>query len=87
MNLPKTKLIDSFQEVPFQEYKLPIITIYYNPLDYPNQYVARVFDLDRPTQYAMVKDSQKEITDLIPYGLNRMERQADDQPHVVEVWF
>ncbi len=53
----KDKRAESIGEVDLSELKFPIIAIYRHPADYPNKYVARVFDITRPTDTVVVKDS------------------------------
>lgn len=43
--------------IDFSGLVLPIIAVYKNPEDYPNDCVARVFDLERPTNVIIVKES------------------------------
>lgn len=43
--------------IDFSGLVLPIIVVYKNPEDYPNDCVARVFDLERPTNVIIVKES------------------------------
>ena len=36
--------------------KAPIICVYKSPADYPGQFVARLWDLDKPTRYIHRRD-------------------------------
>ena len=36
---------------------IPVITVYRSPKEYPGKYVARLFDLDRPTRFVFVADT------------------------------
>lgn len=66
---------------------VPIITVYKNPTDYPGKYVARVFDLERPTNMAAVADTYEDLLEAIPTGMMvRMERNPKDDPVIVETW-
>jgi hypothetical protein len=42
--VPKNIFMDSFYETDFSDLRVPQIAVYYNTLDFPNKYVARVFD-------------------------------------------
>ena len=65
----------------------PIITIFNSPTDYPGKYVARVFDVGRPTNLAAVADTYEELLEAIPTGqMLRMERAPNDDPVIVETW-
>ena len=41
--------------------KVPLICVYENPADYPGKYVARLWDLQRPTGFVMVADSLEDV--------------------------
>lgn len=64
--------------------KLGIITVFYNALDFPDKYVARLFYLDKPTKYAVVRNTLGEIRDIIPPQMTWMPRYPEDEPSVVE---
>lgn len=86
MNLPPSVHIQSFNEISFGAFKLPIITVYSSPLDYPNMFVARLYDLDQWTPYVMVRSSLDVIREAIPAQFHRMDRNPDDDPAILEVW-
>jgi hypothetical protein len=65
---------------------MPIITVYYNTLDFPHQFVARLFDLDNPTPFAVVKDSLLELREAIPHQFTNIGRNEEDVSVIVEVW-
>lgn len=70
-------------------------TIYENPLDYPpGTYVARKFELDRPTEHTFCSTDLNSVREWVieqclktnhcyPF---RMERSEHDQPHIMETW-
>lgn len=65
----------------------PVIAVYKNPSDYPGKYVARVFDMNRPTNLAVVAETYEELLEAIPtQAMTRMERSAKDDPVIVETW-
>ena len=67
--------------------KVPIIAVYRGPADYPGKYVARVYDVDRPTNLVAVADEYEDILTAIPAGaMVRMERDPKDDPCIVETW-
>lgn len=43
------KRVNSLTEVDFSEPKVPLITVYYDTVDFPEQIVARVFEMNHPT--------------------------------------
>lgn len=65
---------------------MPIITIFKSPADYPDKYVARVFDVDKPTTLAAVADTYEELQQAIPAGMVRLERNEKDDPVILETW-
>ena len=65
---------------------MPIITIFESPEDYPGKYVARVFDVDKPTNLAAVADTYEELMQAIPAGMVRLERNEKDDPVILETW-
>jgi hypothetical protein len=71
----------------FMNTGLEIWTVYYNPLDYPGLYVARLFILDKPTLITVVAWTLEEVRECLPPGLVRMERMPEDEPQIVECWF
>lgn len=79
-------LLSTFMGFDFKMFDIPFITVYYNPSDYPNKYVARVFDLNTPTEFIIVKDTIREIRKSIPSRFIRLNRYQNDDPAIVEVW-
>lgn len=70
----------------FNRKQLFIWTIYKHPSDYPDKFVARCFNFNRPTTAVYTADTLEEIRRLIPQGLFRLERDPNDDPVIVEVW-
>lgn len=66
--------------------KMPLIVVYNNPEDYPNKYVARVWDVNRPTVLVAVADTLEEIREAIPQDMYNIGRTPQDDPCIVEVW-
>jgi hypothetical protein len=69
---------------------LDIWTVYKQPSDYPDQHVARRFEITpigfRPTTDIFVATTLAELHALLPPGLVRMEREEHDDPVIVENW-
>lgn len=78
--------MNDFSTVDFRQFKLPLITIYDKPRDFPNCFVARIFDLQTPTQHHIVNKSLAGIRKKIPKGMVRFDRHKDDDACIVEVW-
>jgi len=66
--------------------RLPLICVYNNPSDYPGKYVARVWDVDRPTNLVAIADSLEEIREAKPPEMMIMDRMQNDDPVIVETW-
>lgn len=78
--------IESFNEVDLSDIKLPIITIYKNPKDYPLAYVARIFDLDKPTNTILVDSNLEGLRSKVPGHMYKFPRDAEDDKNIIEVW-
>lgn len=66
--------------------KCPIIVVYKNPLDFPNKFVARLFNMLEPTKYMTIADNLLEIRNTIPSYLYKMGRQEDDDIAIYETY-
>ena len=77
---------------PFDYYSLqdvsavPIICIYYNPTDFKNKFVARVFNINVPTRAYRVADSIEEIREAIPKEMCRIAKDERDPETIVEIY-
>lgn len=75
------------QENPLSTKPLEIWTIYYNTVDYPDSYVARMFLNDKPTDSTIIGNNLTELRDLMQgLGLFNIGRQPGDDPVIVESW-
>lgn len=62
-------------------------TIYDHPRDYPNSYVARRFENDRPTADHMVSPDIESLREQMRQrGLALLSRDQADDPSIVETW-
>lgn len=77
---------DTFIGMDLSLYALPMIAVYEHPLDFPEHYVARLFDINKSTPHCIVKDTLEEIRAAIPEHFHRLERAQQDEPQIVEVW-
>lgn len=85
----ETKEVGSFQNVDMSGLKQPIICVYGFPQDYPDKFVARIFDGTKPTNVAIVRGTVEEIRediiksfpDKIPFA-----RCREDCKSIVESW-
>jgi len=60
--------------------------IYDRPLDYPEHYVVRKWELDQPTERYTLHRSLEEARRAIPPDLTCIGRDEHDEPQIVETW-
>jgi hypothetical protein len=70
----------------------PLITIYERPVDFPDEYVARLWLIRRGTEAPVMTAivlraaSLDELRAMLPPGLRRLPREPDDEVQIVETW-
>lgn len=82
----ETHVLSTFHHFNFSVVVMPLIVVFDQPIDCPSQYVARLFDLDKGTQYAVVADGLDELRSKIPQQFVKLNRHESDDPVIVEVW-
>lgn len=66
---------------------LQMWTVYWNPRDYPNLYVARLFHNDQPQSEHFTSTSLEAIrTRMRAKALAQITRSELDEPQIVECW-
>lgn len=69
---------------------LAIWTIYKNPRDYPESYVARKFLADKPTGELLTAPNlqaiRQAVQNMTDYELVRIERAECDDSVIIESW-
>jgi hypothetical protein len=68
------------------ECRLPLVTIFYSPEDYPDMWVARLFDIEKPTKYFALANSYRDIKTFKPQHMDVIQRDRRDVSSIVEVW-
>lgn len=65
---------------------IPVIIVTANQDDYPQRYVARLWDMSVPTstQYMAMEDTLEELRKTIPAEMSRLPAAPDDS--IVEAW-
>lgn len=71
--------------------KLQIWTIYKQPSDYPDSYVARLFEVDcdgpRPTGSIVIAETLDRLRiEMEIMGLVKLDRSPEDDSVIVETW-
>jgi len=78
-------ILDDFSEAnSLAQY--PIIAIYKHPADYPDSYVARIWNLDKPTPYVVLRDSIEQIRQTVPATMKVLMPYKEDDPIICETW-
>ncbi|NQD66609.1 hypothetical protein HP456_11830 [Bacillus haikouensis] len=85
MNNPD-RLMNTFNEMTFSDLKLPIICIYWSPEDYKGMYVARVFDVEKPTHCILMRPTLEAVRSEIPEKFSRLSNSAQEELRIVETW-
>ena len=71
---------------------LRIWTVYERPKDYPDSYVARLFEVDadgsRPTESIIICERLEQLQDMLEFEmhLTKLMRHPEDDPVIVETW-
>lgn len=67
---------------------LQIWTVYDHPKDYPDYFIAKKFDRDKPTQDYIADTSLTIIRDWLQrQGMTCIPRNDSDDPVIIETWF
>lgn len=79
--------VNSFDiEKSMKQARIPLICVYDHPTDYPEKFVARLWDCNIPTRIMATADTLEEIREKIPSNMVKMDRHPKDDPCIVEVW-
>lgn len=83
-----SKPVEHLREVDMSDMKLPIAVIFKNPLDFPDKYVIRLFDMNNATNVIILKNSLEDCRNECLYSnfLNPIPRDNNDDSHIVESW-
>lgn len=66
---------------------LSIWVIYDHPTDYPDDFVARRFAYDRPTDDVKLARNVMELrADMMALGLSCITRSSNDDAKILETW-
>lgn len=73
-------------EKSMKQARIPLICVYDHPTDYPDKFIARLWDCNIPTRIMVTADTLEELREKIPSSMVRMDRHPKDDPCIVEVW-
>lgn len=79
-------IVESFNWAEIQKTFCPLITVYYNTTDYPDKYVARLWNMNKPTEKLAIADTLEDIRKAIPKEMVLCKRREEDDPVIVEVY-
>lgn len=82
----KDCILNSFDNVDFSEMKAPIIVIYDHPSDYPKLWVARIWNIDRPTNVVVINENLNTLRTLLPINMIMLNSSQKDDPCIKEIW-
>lgn len=71
------------------EKRLSLWTVYRRPLDHPDSFVARRWEIHpeiAPTADVLLAHDLEALREMLPSGLVRLDRQPTDDPVIVESW-
>ena len=82
------KILNSIAEADLSGLRMPIVTMYRSPKDYPGKCVARIWDGDRPTETVVIKDTVGEIDEDMHRHTSMfwIPPTADDDPAIMGAW-
>lgn len=71
-----------------EQVQLPLICIYKHPADYPNKYIARLWDAQHviPTHIITMADTLVDIRQTIPASMVPLQRDSSDDQCIIESW-
>ncbi len=81
-------ILDTFVRVKLNTLSsVPIITVYKKPKEYPDKFVARLWDVNnKPTNFVVIADTLENVRKLIPKNMIRIPPSEKDDPVIVEVY-
>lgn len=86
----KNKVISSLREVDWKEIPVPTVVIYKNPLDFPEECAARVFNAKtgKPTPFCILRKTVKECREEVRKSgfYVKLPRAKTDDKCIVESW-
>lgn len=79
--------VKTIEEMKIRTTTMPLIAIHKHPKDYPDKYVARLFNLTRPTERILIRDTLEDLQkEVAKSGLFFAVRDEEDDPCIVGTW-
>ena len=83
----KDEIVNSLEELDIDEMYYPSFAVFLNATDYPGVCVARLFDLDKPTRFVIVRENVREMNKLFRNTrLMFWPRDPRDPKELVGTW-
>lgn len=82
------KKVETMAQVDLRSLRMPMVAVYNSPEDFPGYCVARVYDMNQPTDTVMVKKSLREVEeDLRKHtDFSFLPRGKEDVASLAGVW-
>ena len=82
------KVAKSVAEIDLNTLVCPMIVVYQSTKEYPGQYAARVFDMDKPTNVILVNKSLEELQQDIRIHTRMfyIPRDPEDDKAIIGIW-
>lgn len=86
---PMSIIVTDLAEIDYAPFRLPMFVIYKHPLDFPNDFVVRLWDCGRgpcpiATPFALTAPTLEEARAAIPRHWTRIARSEGDDRCIVE---
>lgn len=79
-------IIPKFDSTILRKARLPMLTVYNRPSDYPDKFIVRMWDASESTRYITISASLEEARKSIPPSMVCLNRMEKDDPCIEEVW-
>lgn len=83
---PKDIQANSVKDIDFTDIRIPMFAIYDHPIEYPNSYVARLWDNITATNVVLLSDDLEELRKKMPYSMIPIKRSMKDDKCLIETW-
>lgn len=84
----QTKFVDRLRDMDFSGMTCPMAVVYDRPSDFPGWYICRLWDLSRPTDTAIRRETLEAVREDIKAAgfMVKIPRYENDDPVIVETW-
>lgn len=78
--------LNHINDSPLADFTLPLVAICKHPLDFPNKYVGRIWNVNHPSRFLIIADTYEELLAKKPHWMVILPRDKDDDPCIMESW-